>query len=386
MFGIEDEQVSLNGTPLSCLLYADDLVLLSTTQNGLQGCLNKLSSFCDKYCLTVNLKKTKVVIFYKNARLSKLKFTYKSMEIEHSLSYKYLGVLFNASGSFVNCQHDLYKRGLKAFFKLVKSFGVDKPNVNILIHLFDHTVKPVILYGSEIWGTINTEAAAVKRPNYVIEDSVQNMYCDKLHIKALKYICGVHKKASNHAVFGELGRHPLYVEVLANSVKYLQYIVKSKSDSLLANALHENNALYKSKKSCWLGNVYFLLTQIGISCDNISSISLPSIVYNELRKRYVNKWSNILSDCAIKQEGKLRTYALFKTRHCREKYFSMIKKPAILKCFTNFRISSHKLSIEVDRYKNIPVSDRKCRVCNSDNIEDESHFIFQCPAYDTQCS
>ena len=98
MFGIEDEQVSLNGTPLSCLLYADDLVLLSTTQNGLQGCLNKLSSFCDKYCLTVNLKKTKVVIFYKNARLSKLKFTYKGMEIEHSLSYKYLGVLFNACG------------------------------------------------------------------------------------------------------------------------------------------------------------------------------------------------------------------------------------------------------------------------------------------------
>ena len=65
-----------------------------------------------------------------------------------------------------------------------------------------------------------------------------------------------------------------------------------------------------------------------------------------------------------------------------EKYFSMIKKPAILKCFTNFRISSHKLSIEVDRIKNIPVSDRECRVCNSDNIEDESHFIFQCPAYD----
>ena len=48
-----------------------------------------------------------------------------------------------------------------------------------------------ILESSEI----NTEAAAVKRRDYVIEESVQNMYCDELLIKVLKYIYGVHKKA-----------------------------------------------------------------------------------------------------------------------------------------------------------------------------------------------
>ena len=38
----------------------------------------------------------------------------------------------------------------------------------------------------------------------------------------------------------------------------------------------------------------------------------------------------------------------------KEKYLSMINNVAIRKCFMSFRISAHKLEIEVGRYKNIP--------------------------------
>ena len=48
MFNSEDDQVYLNNEPLSCVLYADDLVLLSSSQRGPQNCLNKLATFCDK--------------------------------------------------------------------------------------------------------------------------------------------------------------------------------------------------------------------------------------------------------------------------------------------------------------------------------------------------
>ena len=33
---------------INCLLYADDMVLLSESQSGLQMCLNKLNSYCQK--------------------------------------------------------------------------------------------------------------------------------------------------------------------------------------------------------------------------------------------------------------------------------------------------------------------------------------------------
>ena len=44
--------------------FADDLVILSESQNGLQSALNKLEDYCHKWQLTVNKNKTKVMIFH----------------------------------------------------------------------------------------------------------------------------------------------------------------------------------------------------------------------------------------------------------------------------------------------------------------------------------
>ena len=38
-------------------------------------------------------------------------------------------------------------------FKFGKSFNLYKPKIKTLLHIFDHTVTPVLLYGSEEWGT-----------------------------------------------------------------------------------------------------------------------------------------------------------------------------------------------------------------------------------------
>ena len=52
----------------------------------------------------------------------------------------------------LEARYDLYKRGLKACFKLKKCFEHNKPKIKTILHVFDHTVKPVLLYGSEMWG------------------------------------------------------------------------------------------------------------------------------------------------------------------------------------------------------------------------------------------
>ena len=63
VFDETDDQVELDNLRISSLLYADDLMLLSKSKSGSQSYLNKLLSYCDANCLTVNLKKTKVVFF-----------------------------------------------------------------------------------------------------------------------------------------------------------------------------------------------------------------------------------------------------------------------------------------------------------------------------------
>ena len=48
----------LTDTLIPLLLYADDLILMSTTEAGLQRQLDALPSFCAERQLTVNLSKT----------------------------------------------------------------------------------------------------------------------------------------------------------------------------------------------------------------------------------------------------------------------------------------------------------------------------------------
>jgi hypothetical protein len=42
------------------------------------------------------------------------------------------------------------------------------------LHLFDHTIKPIVLYGSEIWEIFKTNSVACKK-NAIKTDSVSSL-------------------------------------------------------------------------------------------------------------------------------------------------------------------------------------------------------------------
>ena len=75
------------------------------------------------------------------------------------------------------------KRALRAQFKLTKCFSNMTPKLDTLIHLFEHTVEPVVLYGSEIWGTVNILSSKIKKADFSLEHLFENFLCDKLQIK-----------------------------------------------------------------------------------------------------------------------------------------------------------------------------------------------------------
>jgi hypothetical protein len=51
------------------------------------------------------------------------------------------------------------------------------------------------------------------------------------------------------------------------------------------------------------------------------------------------------------------------------------------KLLAQLRCGSIGLSIELDRWKNIPREDRKCCVCVTGLVEDEKHFLLDCYVY-----
>ena len=55
---------------LNCPLYSDDLLLISTSAEGLQQSLDTFSKYCQDWLLKINPTKTKVIVFQKKSRKS----------------------------------------------------------------------------------------------------------------------------------------------------------------------------------------------------------------------------------------------------------------------------------------------------------------------------
>ena len=87
-------------------------------------------------------------------KLISKKFCVGDESIENVREYKYLGIILSISGSFTNAKESLYKKSLKAYFKL-KNLLHSLPNPKLGSHLFNHTVVPILTYCSEIWGLFN---------------------------------------------------------------------------------------------------------------------------------------------------------------------------------------------------------------------------------------
>ena len=52
-----DKFIELNGQIISCLLYADDIIIMNETNKSLQNSLSILESYCYKWQLEINIEK-----------------------------------------------------------------------------------------------------------------------------------------------------------------------------------------------------------------------------------------------------------------------------------------------------------------------------------------
>ena len=129
-----DPVILPNGLPLSCLFYADDVVLFSSSATGLQTSLNIFQQYCKNWKLFITFKKTKVMVFEKQCRkstLEKYSFFIDDDHIEISQDYSYLGLSFCANGNFSNS-----KRTLIEVFLQQKVFLTSKNYQLILVTNF----------------------------------------------------------------------------------------------------------------------------------------------------------------------------------------------------------------------------------------------------------
>ena len=78
---------------------------------------------------------------------------------------------------------------------------------------------------------------------------------------------------------------------------------------------------------------------------------------------------------------KLRTYKLFKSTYQSEPYVTRYLSRSSRSIFSQFRTGILPLRIETGRYNNLPLHERLCVYCQENEIEDEFHFLLECPLY-----
>ena len=71
----------------------------------------------------------------------------------------------------------------------------------------------------------------------------------------------------------------------------------------------------------------------------------------------------------------------FQTDHTSSSYLDVTRGTAGRMALVKLRISNHKLMIEIGRYNQTTKDNRHCPFCGCNVIEDEVHFLFQCPTY-----
>ena len=355
----EDTVLYLN---LFVLLYADDTILLAETPDQLQLALNGLYEFCVEKKLQVNSSKTKIMIFSRGKVRNKPVFDFGGNVLDIVDDYVYLGVKFNYNGNSKKCVKRLYDIASRAMFEVLKKGKKLHLDIDTQIKLFDSTVLPILLYGSEVWGYNNVD---------IIE---------KLHLRFLKILLNVKKSTPSCMIYGETASFPLDIMVNSRMVNYwfkLCTEIRPKINVVLYKLLYR---LYTigSLESSWIKHIKSVLDKLGLSNiwlnqgNGINLEWLKRKVKLVSHDQFKQSWASIVND-----SSKCLNYRIFKTEFCFENYLvSMSKKDRL--SMIRFRCRNNKLPIETGSYFNTPRETRYCTKCEENMLGDEFHVLLEC--------
>ena len=349
---------------LLLLLYADDTVIFADTYQGLQKGLENLEVYCKIWKLTVNVEKTKVMIFENRKSNKHYEFKYDGNTVKMVDSFKYLGVYFNTKGTFSETKVHLSEQATKAMFSLLKKWQQFDIPVDLMLELFDKSVVPILLYGCEVWGFENID---------IIE---------RIHLKFCKIILNVKKSTANYMVYGELGRYPLRVLIYSRLIKFWAKIITPSNMNKISFILYQIqlNQLNNGKKKCkWLGFVKSTLEKLGLN-EVWQSQQFPnaSWLYLSIKRRlqdhFIQEW---MHDVSNTKSSISQYYRLFKKSFNAEDYLIQLSGQN-KSIFTKLRLSLLKFPVTTGRYDDIPYEQRYCTFCDEHLIGDEFHYTLVC--------
>ena len=348
--------ISLGNFDVHCLLYADDLVLLAETEEDLQCMLDTVLVWCRKWHMKINPKKSNVVHFRPQSYAkTSHEFKYGNEDILTVSRYKYLGIIldefldFNTTASILADSAGRALGNIYSKYKMNKGFGYDT-----YTKLYMSGVTPIMDYCSGVWG-------------YNALDKL-----DTIQHRAIRLYLGVHKFAPNKAINADMGWISSRTRRHVNMLRLWNRLLDMEPQRLTRKIFEWD----KDFKRGWCKNVCEILSTIRCSgfFDANWKVDL-TMATSLLHDVECEKWK-----VDVLNVPKLRTYVLFKNSYKTEPYVSVLRKRRHRSMMALFRCGILALRVETGRFMSIPPEYRLCLLCDAPNTEDETHFLFHCPA------
>ena len=174
---------NINYFQMFLLLFADDTVLFADTWEELQILMDNLHEYYCKCNISVNITKTKSMVFKSGNRHEKLNLQHDGSPLETVNTFTYLGMGLSPNGKFYQAQKPLAEQATKALFSLNNLFDQIDLSISEKIKFFDSMILPILNY--QIWG----------------------FHCapdiERVHLKFLKQILKEKSQTPSAAVYSE---------------------------------------------------------------------------------------------------------------------------------------------------------------------------------------
>ena len=351
--------VDIGDVKISTLFYADDIVLLAERENDLQLMINSVHTWCKKWRMTVNIEKTNIVHFRcRNHILTNFDFNIGGNKLLKVKEYRYLGIILDEFLTFKATSELLSGSASRALGAIITKFKSFKnAGYKAYTKLFNTNVCSILDYCSGVWGFKEFKP------------------CDKVQLRAQRWYLGVHNKTPLHAINGDMGWDSPLNRRHINMLRLYNRLLKMDDNRIAKKVFLWDKGICHQNWSC---NVSSLLTKIDFELNFNGLISVDlKVSETRLRNNMAHSWK-----VGLQAKPKLRTYIKSKDVYETENYVKHSRNRLERSLLAQLRSGTLPLNIETGRFRNIDIENRICMLCNRNVIEDEIHFVIECPLYD----
>ena len=345
--------------------------------------MDVLSEYAERWMFSVNCRKSAVMVYGGLQSHPARNWWLGGALVAERSSYRYLGVILQADGSFSEQVEDLLKRGRMRLGVLKHRFlrGGRLPGQLArqltMAHMFG-----ILEYGAAVW---------------CCQLPVTAGQLDALWNKACRAVVGAHRYTAAAAVLGDLELLPLHIRRAVLVANLYYKVASAPSGSILAEVFRARRRQFLGSarlplQFMWLEQVESALQVLGLSAYFLDLEEDRSLEQHLPRETWKAK-------VALGAKTAMRTWwAAEVVRHA--PYMAVLQRACPdgprRQRYTESRAGRWKGFLAMLRAGALPLrqcapasrfarfdrasADERCRLCSLDEDESLVHFLFQCPS------